>query len=863
VVKIQVPNKAIGDQVLRAARHMAYSATTPEAGTRLPGFVRAEAAKWIGDNLAKFKALVADIWREETPTGRFKPAAQNPRDYPVHAHDGTAKCFNCNRGALDKKQASGYTPGSGARKGWCARCRMWTFYDLKHARNNPATVGEVMNTVSMVMKMTGGDKAQALKLLRGVFDNKSADAKTREIALEAFRDMGGGRRVGKAASNPKKGEMYIADLSDRFGKVYLYQNSTWPRYLAVYTRHDRVITRFVPTEAQVKKILSGKGRISIGEKQITDAHYVTGDQLKSMNPEENPRQKSFGLVHLLTLPYSQVEYFYRQGVVSADDWKSYVRVWRGASPRFSSLGESQTGTGPLTGREKAHIARFQKKRSNPDPDLKHCAWCEAMTDHDSKEHAAIGHVEALARTRKLQVARGGTGVYCPRCKGEGWIYDGRSDRKVKCPDYMCKSGARKNPIRYSGDAKVSVKVRDDGTYHGSITGPGMERWPFDGLRLSPHDERRLAIDSSAAFDRAARGALGFGSYEQEAIYGIAEADEQGDFIVRRRRGGPPVPTGLANPLKKGAYSRARQHPAVRAHGLARQEARHFGGHFGGRRGYAFPGAEEHMPLEPDEVTAPHPDLQDEYYGYPSGGYAEMHGAGANPACKRCKGARQVKLGPRMVPCPGRACRAARNPLTRREAAMEMSTAMIDMEIANDRRAHGKDGTWMAGVAHGRARVVNDFAKERKARSAGLRLAQRAADMGAHDRSFHGLPNPLTPDESRQVMGYASENLRLAAVPTMSREGRLESAATAYEDASLVKEFGPPDGRADATHMQTKAMLARDQVKRTAKVNTLANHKPGCQCIFHSGRMGRNSIRKVGGVTLGISHSGRMGGGVTA
>jgi hypothetical protein len=212
--------------------------------------------------------------------------------------------------------------------------------------------------------------------------------------------------------------------------------------------------------------------------------------------------------------------------------------------------------------------------------------------------------------------------------------------------------------------------------------------------------------------------------------------------------------GFSNPgvQKKGAYSRARRHPAVREHGLARQAVRHA----------KYPGFVD--TVEPDEVTAPHPDLQNEYYGYPS--ELPVRGARNAPACRRCNGARQVALGRNMVSCPT-CCKRVKNPLDRNEA--------------------------------------------------------------------------------EQLLSYAQIHTKLARTPTMSYDGRLESAATAYEDASIVKEFGKSSGLyGAATHAQTVARQARDEVKRSGpKRNPLASHKPGCRCIFHANQMGHNSIRKVG------------------
>ena len=70
----------------------------------------------------------------------------------------------------------------------------------------------------------------------------------------------------------------------------------------------------------------------------------------------NPRLKKYGLVTLLKMTYKDVEQLRNWGHISDDEWKSYVRVWREASPRYSDLG---TGHGEPTARERAHIKKFQ------------------------------------------------------------------------------------------------------------------------------------------------------------------------------------------------------------------------------------------------------------------------------------------------------------------------------------------------------------------------------------------------------------------------------------------------------------------------------------------------------------------------
>ena len=57
--------------------------------------------------------------------------------------------------------------------------------------------------------------------------------------------------------------------------------------------------------------------------------------------------------------------------------------------------------------------------------------------------------------------------------------------------------------------------------------------PQNGIGLSPHLARRLAVDSAEAFDHIARAALGFAGYEDDRIFCYAEGDD--NYVIRRER----------------------------------------------------------------------------------------------------------------------------------------------------------------------------------------------------------------------------------------------------------------------------------------------------------------------------------------
>jgi hypothetical protein len=89
-------------------------------------------------------------------------------------------------------------------------------------------------------------------------------------------------------------------------------------------------------------------------------------------------------------------------------------------------------------------------------------------------------------------------------------------------------------VRYSGDAKVRIRYRDaEDDYAGTITWPGGS-WHFAELRASPHWQRTHSADSAETYDELARAALSFGANENEDIYGYADTDDRGEFVVRRR-----------------------------------------------------------------------------------------------------------------------------------------------------------------------------------------------------------------------------------------------------------------------------------------------------------------------------------------
>jgi hypothetical protein len=59
---------------------------------------------------------------------RRAAAAARPM-YPAYRADRDARCYDCG-GALAAHKGNGAEPGRGARQGFCAVCKVSSFYDL-------------------------------------------------------------------------------------------------------------------------------------------------------------------------------------------------------------------------------------------------------------------------------------------------------------------------------------------------------------------------------------------------------------------------------------------------------------------------------------------------------------------------------------------------------------------------------------------------------------------------------------------------------------------------------------------------------------------------------------------------------------
>lgn len=88
-------------------------------------------------------------------------------------------------------------------------------------------------------------------------------------------------------------------------------------------------------------------------------------------------------------------------------------------------------------------------------------------------------------------------------------------------------------IRYSGELKMHVVLCKDDTY--SVTF-GTLCPPITGVRLSPFDQGRYALDSREAYDRIAQAGISFAEHEHHVeLYGHCETDPAGEVIITRRR----------------------------------------------------------------------------------------------------------------------------------------------------------------------------------------------------------------------------------------------------------------------------------------------------------------------------------------
>lgn len=91
--------------------------------------------------------------------------------------------------------------------------------------------------------------------------------------------------------------------------------------------------------------------------------------------------------------------------------------------------------------------------------------------------------------------------------------------------------------RYSGTLRITIALKSDDSYSVRISelNDDARFAPLHGIGIAPALANRVALDSSEAYDAAAVAALGFASYEDEAVYRYAEYAPKGAFLVRRKR----------------------------------------------------------------------------------------------------------------------------------------------------------------------------------------------------------------------------------------------------------------------------------------------------------------------------------------
>ena len=88
--------------------------------------------------------------------------------------------------------------------------------------------------------------------------------------------------------------------------------------------------------------------------------------------------------------------------------------------------------------------------------------------------------------------------------------------------------------RYSGDLVVHILYHDDDSYKGYVKGPGGT-YKFDDLHAPAMGlGSGVAYDSPKAYDKMARAAIGFATYDKEDI-GYPDYNAGGsDYAVHRR-----------------------------------------------------------------------------------------------------------------------------------------------------------------------------------------------------------------------------------------------------------------------------------------------------------------------------------------
>lgn len=111
------------------------------------------------------------------------------------------------------------------------------------------------------------------------------------------------------------------------------------------------------------------------------------------------------------------------------------------------------------------------------------------------------------------------------------VGDEGSPAKTKVVDTMTIA------IRFSGPLEITICYSDelDG-YDVEVADASADdrcSVKLEGIRLSPHHARRLAVDSDEAFDRIAQAALAFADHEDPTVGELAEHDEREGFRVSR------------------------------------------------------------------------------------------------------------------------------------------------------------------------------------------------------------------------------------------------------------------------------------------------------------------------------------------
>lgn len=733
-VSITVPSRALAEQILGAARHLARTGGTGAQGERLPACVKADGAAWIGGNLAKFRALVADVKREELKRAEGLWAFASPGyaraigrkanpDFdafgPNHTGD-LAKVFSW-------QTRVGLAPAFGSRPiGWYQQDQM-------------AAYDEIMRRV----KAIGGDirQVKAKKHQGGLGYTVFAKKGNRWVVLGTADEI---RSAGLRKQNPKKNPKTVNTG---------WRNVTPGKCLQCGSDDDWQV------DGRGNVLCSCQACPDCGIVDAYGFHEPGCSQVKEnpLTPREtnHVRAQIERAVKEAAKSRSSGDRtgdFYMRGRAAALQGvvNQFGRTARRANPGKFKI----TPALDLAVRMAVHNSGGDMRRARHMLDV---AWADG----------AIGSLRELDIAKAMVKRQMAKSNPLTSMEAEGGLAAAR--------DYLHKAQTLKvsqtrrafKAGQAHGWARATQEWAPDHDYvllAGPIAGKAYALPSVDWNKNPP-----APLKCPECGEAARRGAIrreGWALQVDANRLQHVHLDGTPLCPVMTSKGyqpALPVTDVQQNPLKKGAYSRAFHDPAMREYRRAEQVMR-------------------------DEIPWDH--VRDEWA--PGGGaYAldpnaerirtsrDVEDAG----CRRCKGVRQVRLGARMVACPT-CCRKpkVKNPLTADEAKnllREGGHKMRSMPWAGSSYPD-ISRAFTAGEANGLALAVG----------------------------LAGPQNDEIQQMGRELRGQARTN-------KMKAMGLLPKAAA--RDAGAYPGEKP-------------------------RRNSLDSHKPGCRCIFHSGKMGRKGGR---------------------